>query len=292
MTDEAITPAAAGTNPGRPPDRWFWRFRPWITPKLRNAQYAYIELLDAQVRTGERWLDLGCGRRLFPAWMAGRDDAEYALINRADEVVGIDPDPQALHDNPLPIIKHLGTAQSVPEADASFDLITANMVFEHLDDPAVVLREVSRLLRPGGRLVMHTPNRWYPVTLAATFVPGRLRRRITAWLEKRPLCDIYPTRYRMNSAAAVRRLAERVGLDVHQIDRRADTPETVPLGPLVGFEMLLIAMTRSRWCIGLRSNLIVELRKPMRSGGLPEGTGETILARDQTQNAVRRKVAA
>lgn len=286
MTHDAISPTAAGKDSGRARDRWFWRLRPWITPKLRNAQYAYVDLLDAQVRTGERWLDLGCGRRLFPAWMGDPDNAEHALINRAEEVVGIDPDAEALHYNPLPIIKHLGTAQSVPEADASFDLITANMVFEHLDDPAAVLRESARLLCPGGRLILHTPNRWYPVTLAATLVPERLRRRITAWLEKRPMCDIYPTRYRMNSAAAVRRLAERAGLEVHQIDRRADTPETVPLGPLVGFEMLLIAMTRSRWCTGLRSNLIVELRKPMCAAGA------MALTQGPSQNDVRRKVAA
>lgn len=244
-------------------EAWYWRLRQRLTPGLLNAQYAYFEQLEAALRPGDRWLDLGCGRRIVPAWLRQGRSLERRLIRRAGAVVGVDPDPQALADNTLPIVMHQGVAEQVPEPDASFDLITANMVVEHMDNPDAVLREAQRLLKPGGRLLFHTPNVWYPATLAAACVPGPLRRRITAWLEKRPSEDIYPTRYRLNSAGQVRRSAQRAGLQVASITQTADSPETVRLGPLVAIELTLIALTRTALFAGLRSNLVVELRKPM-----------------------------
>lgn len=243
-------------------ESWYWRLHRKLTPGLRNAQYAYFESLEQSLREGDRWLDVGCGRRLAPGWMRQGKDMERRLIARAGEVVGVDPDLEALSDNTLPIRTIHATAASVPEFDGSFDLITANMVFEHLGDPVSVLRESARLLRPGGRILIHTPNVWYPITLAAACVPARLRTRLTAWLEKRSAKDIYPTRYRMNDAKAVRQAAKQAGLQVVSIQRTADSPEFIVLGPLLVFELGLIALTRTRACKALASNLIITLAKP------------------------------
>ncbi|MFI4861763.1 MAG: class I SAM-dependent methyltransferase [Phycisphaerales bacterium JB063] len=246
-------------------ERSYWRLRRWLTPGLRNAQYAYFSVLDETLQDGDRWLELGCGRRIAPAWLRHASRIEQALLARAGEVVGVDPDAQALADNLLPMTHHLGTAEHVPEPDACFDLITANMVVEHLEQPQEVLREASRLLRPGGRILFHTPNRWYPVTAMAAMVPDMLRNRLTAWLEKRDLKDIYPTRYRMNSVASIRYSAKFAGLEVESIIQTADSPESLRLGPLVAPELILIAMTRSRMLQRMQSNMIVTLRKPLEN---------------------------
>jgi SAM-dependent methyltransferase len=51
----------------------------------------------------------------------------------------------------------LGALEKLPFADASFDLVTALDVVEHLDDDLAALREIGRVLRPGGQLLMTVP---------------------------------------------------------------------------------------------------------------------------------------
>lgn len=60
-------------------------------------------------------------------------------------------------------------------ADGSFDLVVSSECIEHVPAPARAIGEMLRVLRPGGHLVMTTPNRlWYPVVLLAQRL--RLRR--------------------------------------------------------------------------------------------------------------------
>ena len=48
--------------------------------------------------------------------------------------------------------------ESLPFADASFDLVTCTEVIEHLEHYRQTLREMHRVLKPAGRLVVTTPN--------------------------------------------------------------------------------------------------------------------------------------
>jgi SAM-dependent methyltransferase len=48
----------------------------------------------------------------------------------------------------------------LPWSDATFDCVAADSLLEHLDDPIADLREWRRVTRPGGRLVLWSPNRW------------------------------------------------------------------------------------------------------------------------------------
>lgn len=53
--------------------------------------------------------------------------------------------------------------ERLPYADSSFDAVLSNEVIEHVQDDRAALTEIARVLRPGGRLLLFCPNRWYPV---------------------------------------------------------------------------------------------------------------------------------
>ena len=65
------------------------------------------------------------------------------------EVVGMDT-----WDNPRASLK--GVIESIPADDASFDVVLCAQVLEHVDDPAQGVRELARVTRPGGRVLLST----------------------------------------------------------------------------------------------------------------------------------------
>jgi SAM-dependent methyltransferase len=72
---------------------------------------------------------------------------------KKEEYINLDKDPQldpdVLHDlNQFPY----------PFSDSSFDLIEADHVLEHLEDPFLVMKELHRILKSNGRLIIKTPH--------------------------------------------------------------------------------------------------------------------------------------
>jgi len=113
------------------------------------ARYAFA----ARFAAGTRALDLGCGTGYGAA----------ALAQIALEVVGVDIAEEAVayavKNFPLPNATFFqSSATSVAEADASFDLITAFEIIEHITDWREMLKEARRLLRPNGVFLVSTPN--------------------------------------------------------------------------------------------------------------------------------------
>ena len=52
----------------------------------------------------------------------------------------------------------MGGGEHLPFRDESFDLITSNMVIEHMREPKLAFHEMYRVLAPGGTILLHTPN--------------------------------------------------------------------------------------------------------------------------------------
>jgi SAM-dependent methyltransferase len=93
-------------------------------------------------------LDIGCGT-----------GANLQMLSQFGAAQGVDVSVAALdfcRARGLAKVKH-GAAESLPYGDASFDLVTGLDVVEHLDDDVAGLREMRRVLRPGGRAVLFVP---------------------------------------------------------------------------------------------------------------------------------------
>ena len=96
-----------------------------------------------------RILDVGCGT-----------GANLKMLSEFGDAAGVDISPDAIEfcrERGLSDVK-LGAAESLPYEAETFDLVTALDVVEHLDDDVGGLREMRRVLRPGGRVLLFVPT--------------------------------------------------------------------------------------------------------------------------------------
>ena len=215
------------------------------------------ERILARLTPRSEVLDLGAGAGIVAA---------MDFRGLAARVCGLDPDPRVV-SNPYLDEGRVGTGEHIPWPDGSFDLVFADNVLEHLEEPVRVLAEVARVLRPGGRFFAKTPNASHYMPLIARLTPHGFHRWFNR-LRGREVHDTFPTRYRANSPGALRRLAAGAGLGVEAVELIEGRPEYLRVSAptyLLGFayERLVNATPA---LAGLRILLIAELVKPAADG--------------------------
>jgi ubiquinone/menaquinone biosynthesis C-methylase UbiE len=146
---------------------------------------------------GCRVLDVGCGDGALVC----------AAASRGADATGIDPDPAMLAAARLRATKAgvratflEGRVERLPFPEASFDVVAAITVLCFVPDAAAALREMARVLRPGGCLVLGELGRW---SLWAAV------RRVRGWLGSATWAAA-----RFRSAGELRALARQAGLSV------------------------------------------------------------------------------
>ena len=129
------------------------RYVPAITGQIRY-EHLHRYALSLEFAAGKTVLDIASGEGYGAALLA----------SVAKSVTGVDIDPATighakhLYNNPkLDFV--IGTCDSVPLPNASFDVITSFETIEHHDKHEEMLDEIKRLLRPGGTLIISSPNR-------------------------------------------------------------------------------------------------------------------------------------
>ncbi len=120
-----------------------------------GTPFALRLLATAQLAPGERVLDVACGTGL-----AARLAAE--AVGPQGTVAGLDPTPGMLElarsVSPAGIDWYEAPAESMPLPDASFDVVLCSMGLQFFEDKVQGLREMRRVLAPGGRAVVSTPG--------------------------------------------------------------------------------------------------------------------------------------
>jgi ubiquinone/menaquinone biosynthesis C-methylase UbiE len=248
--------------------RAYWRMQRRIAPALRDAQVVYEDRLRTAVESKRRWLDLGCGHQVLQHW---RFEAERALVARAELIVGLDLEHDSLSKHRSIARRTRGDLSRLPFADGSFDLVTANMVMEHLANPAEQLAEIARVLRPGGVFVAVTPNRLGYQAFIARMMPAPLKRLLVKWLQDRASEDLFHTYYRINTAVAIQRAATRAGFAPIRVEHVMADAQFAVVPPLAALELLLIRMLMTSRLRRFRPNLIAQLEKPRYAVEVAEG---------------------
>jgi len=114
------------------------------------AQWGPVVAAEAGVREGDRVLDVACGTGALTLTAAN-------IVGSAGSVVGLDANPEMLavaRRKPVQIEWLKGTAEALPLPDNSFDAVVSQFGFMFFDDKPRALREMIRVLRPGGRLAV------------------------------------------------------------------------------------------------------------------------------------------
>lgn len=215
----------------------------------RVMQYGINKRRRAVLRekTSGSLLDVGCATGIFLETMRAVPGWQLKGVEISDHAASI-----AREQKNLDVVT--GTLEQAKFTDGQFDVVTLWDVLEHLHDPAGSLREIRRILKPGGVLVFRVPNggsldaRLFGPYWAGLEPPRHLfvfdQKTLTAFLSnagfavKRMSCEIgsYPTfvlsvRFWMTGRAVPTARRERISRLLYSPFARA---VTVPLFYLIG----------------------------------------------------------
>jgi ubiquinone/menaquinone biosynthesis C-methylase UbiE len=179
-------------------DRWLahmtWRpdYASWREGRIwqERAQAGRLRLIERYggALPGRRILDLGSGMggACVALMLEGAAPLAFEYNREYCEIVKLRAERYGL---PLPIVN--GAGERLPFDDASFDMAICWDVVEHVQDPELLLAELARVLRPGGRVLLTVINRyafrdphyhmpllnWLPRPLAEALIARRGRSK-------------------------------------------------------------------------------------------------------------------
>ncbi|MBF6101676.1 bifunctional 2-polyprenyl-6-hydroxyphenol methylase/3-demethylubiquinol 3-O-methyltransferase UbiG [Nocardia cyriacigeorgica] len=134
-------------------------------------RFAYFDRYMPSGWKGVRILDVGCG---------GGYTTEF-LHGRGAQVSGVDVSPKLVEaatrhaaETGKEIEYKVGAAEALPFDDATFDVVTCVDVLEHVKSPADSVREIHRVLKPGGIFLYDTINRTMRSRVMMIWLPERV----------------------------------------------------------------------------------------------------------------------
>jgi 2-polyprenyl-6-hydroxyphenyl methylase / 3-demethylubiquinone-9 3-methyltransferase len=148
----------------------------------------------------QRVLDLGCGAGFLANYLAASGHAVTGIDTTSENLIVA-----RAHDATRSVRYEVADACALPYADASFDVVCAMDLLEHVEHPERLIDEVGRVLRPGGLFFFHTFNR---TRLAHLIVIKGVDWFVANAPEDLHVIDLFRT------PVEVRTMCERAGLQI------------------------------------------------------------------------------
>jgi SAM-dependent methyltransferase len=213
----------------------------------------YRDRIEERVASGMRLLDAGCGRYLTMC----------KALSGTVEAVGIDLEPALQTDNAAAPFGVRADVTHIPFRSDSFDIVIARSVIEHLEDPAKAFQEFRRVLRPGGTLILVTPNKYDYVSLFAALTPHWFHQKLVSAIFRVCEDDVFPTLYRANTISALRKTIRASGLIEKELDTLNHYPAYLSFSPvLFRLGVLYERVTSLPGFRQLRSSIVCVSQKP------------------------------
>jgi SAM-dependent methyltransferase len=215
-----------------------------------------------------RVLDVGCGVGMYT----------QAFLRHTPRVFGVEIERErALEARGRAAGVIQASGRRLPFPDAAFDVVFSHEVLEHVDDDRACVKEMVRVARPGGRLVVFVPNRLYPFETHGVFWRGQYH------FGNVPLVNWLPTSLRDRLAPHVRTYTSRdlrrlfEGLPMRIVHHTQIYPgydnivaRTAALGSLLRSVTYALEQTLLR-AFGLSHFLVVEKEKDLSGGSKRSG---------------------
>jgi SAM-dependent methyltransferase len=243
MSENLAAGGAVSSRMWKSLDRYFGRgsyywLKDRIHPQREYTQLTYARLIDEVLTPQTRWLDAGGGHKILETATA---DMELAMVRRVKLAICGDRELDAIATH-RSIRTGVGVAlDHLPFRAGSFDLITLNNVAEHLEHPRDVMSEFARVLAPGGRVIIHTPNvSSYAVRIAnlgRRILPQSVILRLIRYMDFREEEDVFPTYYRANTCADLVAAADQAGLSSEKMLLAPARPLFYFVAPLCAVEL-------------------------------------------------------
>ncbi len=113
-----------------------------------------------EVKNNEKLADIAGGAGIVSAWLSKRG-YDVTLVEFSSVAI------ESAKSRGLKVVQSQLEGVVLPFADCSFDVVFFGDIIEHLFDPESILKEIKRILKPGGKIVLSCPNtaywrfRWY-----------------------------------------------------------------------------------------------------------------------------------
>lgn len=114
--------------------------------------------------TNPNWLILRRRRQIFQTWLVGLKEANLCVLDLGGRIQPYRPLLEghlgryvAIDLRQGPLVDAVARGEQIPFVSGQFDLVICTQVLEYIPEPAAVLAEVRRVLKPGGRLLLSAP---------------------------------------------------------------------------------------------------------------------------------------
>ncbi len=155
------------TSPGTPSESSRASYDEWhaLHPVDAEADAPWHQMIKARLDpardlAARHVLDIGCGRGGFASWLARHSPSPAAVVGCDFSPVAVDKASSFAAAAALGNVRfEVADIQRLDQfADATFDTVFSCETIEHVPDPPLAVRQLARVLKPGGRLFLSTPN--------------------------------------------------------------------------------------------------------------------------------------